>query len=84
MVIDTIQKRWYIHPMVKHGPILITFIMRKLKRLVMYVLRWQQMGSILMDSYLPGTLVGLCSLSRSISPWGNLSTIEHILVVDNS
>jgi hypothetical protein len=54
--------------MVKHGPILIIFIMRKQMRLVMYVLRWQQMGSICMDSYLPHTLVGPCSLSRSISP----------------
>ena len=28
---------------------LMAFIMRKLKRLVMYVLCWQQMGSILME-----------------------------------
>jgi hypothetical protein len=40
---------WYIHPMVKHGPALMAFIVRKQMRLVMYVLRWQQMGSILMD-----------------------------------
>ena len=33
---------------------------------------------------LPHTLVGPYSLSLSISPWHPLSTIEHILIVDNS
>ena len=49
MAYDTMLTSWYIHPMVKHGPALMTFIMTKLKRLVMYVLHWQQMGSILME-----------------------------------
>jgi hypothetical protein len=46
---DTILTNWYIHPMVKNGPTLMAFIVRKQMRLVMYVLCWQQMGSILMD-----------------------------------
>jgi hypothetical protein len=46
---DTILIRWCMRPMVKHGPTLIAFIMRKPESLVMYVLRWQQMGSILME-----------------------------------
>ena len=41
MANDTILIGWYMHPMVKHGPTLMAFIMRKLKRLVMYVLRRQ-------------------------------------------
>ena len=49
MANDTILSGWYMHSMVKHEPTLMAFIMRKLKRLVMYVLRWQQMGSILME-----------------------------------
>ena len=49
MANDTILIGWYMHSMVKHGPTLMEFIMRKLNRLVMYVLHWQQMGSILMD-----------------------------------
>jgi hypothetical protein len=36
---DTMFARWYIHPMVKHGPTLMTKIVRKPMRLVMYVLR---------------------------------------------
>jgi hypothetical protein len=39
MANDTVLTRWYTHPMVKHGPTLMPFTMRKLKRLVMYVLR---------------------------------------------
>jgi len=35
---------------------------------LMYVLHSQQMGSILMDCWLPRTLVGPCLLSPSISP----------------
>jgi len=38
MDVDTILTIWSIHPMVKHGNTLIAFIMRKLKRLAMYVL----------------------------------------------
>ena len=49
MTNDIILTGWYMHPMVKHGPTLMAFIMRKLKRLVMYMLRWQQMGSILIE-----------------------------------
>ena len=41
MANDTILIGWYMHLMVKNGPTLMAFIMRKLKRLVMYVLRWQ-------------------------------------------
>jgi hypothetical protein len=43
---DTILTRWCTHPMVKHGNTLMSFTVRKPKRLVMYVLRWPQMGSI--------------------------------------
>jgi hypothetical protein len=46
---DTILIRWCTHPMVKHGNTLMPFTVRKLKRLVMYVLRWPQMGSIPME-----------------------------------
>jgi hypothetical protein len=35
--------------MVKHGNTLMPFTVRKPKRLVMYVLRWPQMGSIPME-----------------------------------
>jgi hypothetical protein len=38
MAIDTILTRWYMHPMVKHGPTLMPFTMRKSKRLVTYML----------------------------------------------
>jgi hypothetical protein len=40
---------WYIHQMVKLGNILMDNILRKQVRRVMYVLRWQPMGSILME-----------------------------------
>jgi hypothetical protein len=46
---DTILTRWFTHPMVKHGPTLMPFTMRTPKRLVMFVLRWPQMGSIPME-----------------------------------
>jgi hypothetical protein len=81
---DTMLTNWYIHLMVKHGPALIAFIVRKHMRLVMYVLHWQQMGSILMDWWLPHTHVGPCSLSPSISPRCMLSKTEYNLVIDNS
>jgi hypothetical protein len=47
-----------MHPMIKHGPTLMAFIKRKQNRLVKYVLRWPQMGSILMDdeTYDPANL----------------------------
>jgi hypothetical protein len=35
--------------MVKHGNALMSFTLRKPKRLVMYVLHWPQMGSIPME-----------------------------------
>ena len=47
-VFDTTPIRWCIPPRISHGLILMRFIMRKLKKLVMYVLRWQSMGLILM------------------------------------
>jgi hypothetical protein len=46
---DRILTRWYMHPMVKHGPNLMSFTMTKLKKLVTYMLHWPQMGSIRMD-----------------------------------
>jgi hypothetical protein len=46
---DTILTRWCTHSMVKHGNTLMPFTVRKPKRLVMYVLRWLQMGSIPME-----------------------------------
>jgi hypothetical protein len=49
MANDTNLTRWFMRPMVKHSPTLIAFIMRKPERFVMYALRWQQMGSILME-----------------------------------
>lgn len=39
MDIDTILRSWYIHLMVNHGSKFMWFIMRKLLRLVMFVLR---------------------------------------------
>jgi hypothetical protein len=42
-------KRYNPDKMVKHGNTLMTFTVRKPKRLVMYVLRWPQMGSIPME-----------------------------------
>jgi hypothetical protein len=41
--------RWNIHEMVKHGNTLMDNILRNQVRRVMYVLRWQPMGSILME-----------------------------------
>jgi hypothetical protein len=67
MANDTILTTWYMHPMVNHGPNLMSFTMWKLKRLVMYMLRWPHMGSILRDWWMPHTYVGLCSLSPSMS-----------------
>ena len=64
----TILIRWYIRPMMEHGPTLMAFTITKLKSLVMYMLHWRQMGSILMDWWLPHTHVGPCSLSPLISP----------------
>jgi hypothetical protein len=49
MTFDTILTRWYIQQMVKHGKALMATIAAKMKRPVMYVLRWQRMGSILME-----------------------------------
>jgi hypothetical protein len=49
MANGTILGKWYIRLMLKHGPISMTNIMTKQLRLVMYVSRWQQMGSILME-----------------------------------
>ena len=49
MVFDIVLTRWYIQPMVKHGKALIASIVTKILRPIMYVLRWQQMGSILME-----------------------------------
>jgi hypothetical protein len=49
MAFDIILTRWYIQLMVKHGKALIATIVTKMKRPVMYVLRWQRMGSILME-----------------------------------
>jgi hypothetical protein len=46
MANDTIMTRWCMYPMVKHGNTLMPFIVRKPKRLVIYVLHWPQMGSI--------------------------------------
>jgi hypothetical protein len=49
MAFDTVLTRWYIHLMVKHGKALITSILTKMMKPVMYVLCWQLMGSILME-----------------------------------
>jgi hypothetical protein len=49
MANDTILTRWCMHSMVKHGNTLMPFIVRKSKRLVMYMLHWPQMGSIPME-----------------------------------
>jgi hypothetical protein len=49
MAFDTILIRWYIQQMVKHGKALMATIMAKMKRPGIYVLRWQRMGSILME-----------------------------------
>ena len=49
--------------MVIHEHILMQFIMRKLEKLVMYVLRLQQMGSILMEWWTLRTHVGPFLLS---------------------
>ena len=46
-VFDTTVIRWCIPSTVSHRLILMRFIVRKLKKLVMYVLCWQPMGSIL-------------------------------------
>jgi hypothetical protein len=46
---DTILTIWCTHLIVKHGNTLMSFTVRKPKRLVMYVLRWPQMGSIPME-----------------------------------
>jgi hypothetical protein len=43
---DAMLTNWYIHLMVKHGPALMAFIVRKQMRLIMYVLRWQQMSAM--------------------------------------
>jgi hypothetical protein len=58
MANNIILTRLYMHPMIKHGPTLMAFIKRKQNRLVKYVLRWPQMGSILMDdeTYDPANL----------------------------
>ena len=40
MANDTVLTRWYMHPMVKPGPTLMAFIMRKPETLAMYVLHW--------------------------------------------
>jgi hypothetical protein len=71
--LDTILRSLDIHPMLNHGPILMRFIVKKLVRLGMYMLRWQQMGSILMECWLPHTLVGRFLLSPSISPLASSS-----------
>ena len=42
----TILGRWYIHPMLMHGSTSMLSILSKQRRLVMYVSRGQQMGSI--------------------------------------
>jgi hypothetical protein len=55
----------------------------KAKEVIMYVLRWPQMGSIPMELALPRTHVGPCLLSPSISPRCMLSKTQHICVVDN-
>jgi hypothetical protein len=68
MANDTILTRWCTRPMVKHGPTLMPFTVKKPKRHVMYVLCWPQMGSIPMEWPLPHTHVGPCLLSPSISP----------------
>jgi hypothetical protein len=65
--------------MVKHGNTLMPFTVRKSKKLVMYVLRWPQMGSIHMEWALPRTHVGPCLLSQSISP-GVCFQRQNILV----
>jgi hypothetical protein len=49
MANNTIMTSWCTHPIVKHGKTLMPFTMRKPKSLVMYVLRWPQMGSSIMS-----------------------------------
>jgi hypothetical protein len=49
MAYGIVLTRWYIHEMVKHGNTLMDNILRKQVRRVMHVLRWQPMGSILME-----------------------------------
>ena len=49
MAYDTVSIAWYIQLMVKLGNISTSVIVTKLRKLEMYVLCWQQMGSILME-----------------------------------
>src|SRR6185312_3730292 len=62
-------------------PIVMGFIVRKLKKLVMYVLRWKQMGSILIDGgRIVLMLTRLCYTSES-SPPGVLFQRQIIFVL---
>jgi hypothetical protein len=47
---DTIPRStWYIQPMLRLGNILTAVIVKRLRKLEMYVLRWLHMSSILME-----------------------------------
>jgi hypothetical protein len=49
MAYGIVLTKWYIDQMVKHNNTLMDNILRKQVRCVMYVLRSQPMGSILME-----------------------------------